>query len=778
MTGVRVLAASIAFFAIALLSPSVADAQVIVKHVRVTVSPAPGAMPAGVTATYCDTGTPCAGGIQVWNLGTGIVLAPGDTLVLTQTGSVPVGGNFDTSDRVLSTSGDIAACQNPYSGCAVSIDLDTGLGLSNVYMSSAGDPISNYNGDSGSGSHQEQAQWTSPVAFAPNYILQLGYADNVHGCTAPAAGTTTCFPNPFDGSAGTNAATVFLGHGITISAGNCVTNCYDGGALLITGIKQDLSLTSACMAQTTGQVNVPYSSFIETSGGMQPYTVTLSSGSLPPGLVLNPLTGEIQGVPTKAGTFEFNFQVIDSSSPMQMTTTNSCSITVVPPNLFILKEGPSEVSLGAVFDFTILVQNNGNSPQFQVSIVDQLPKDGMFVSSQPSGFSSRGNLIIPLGDLSPGSSMTATVTWQAPQKEVTLVNSASVFSTSSSAGPSVAEVGVSENTVSGKLDDLQVFAAGTGLRNRTGNVVNGMKVDGIIRVPQLASFVKVEKAFLVWAILFQGNVQKVSNKITLEGTVLEGINATGAKNKDNNRKNNQSGPLCWKDRNLQFDDATVGFVADVTAIVQKKPPSAAAETLYIVTDPVNGKNLIGPDGNDPTPAYPVTDGASLVIFYKIEGQPKTQVFFDFQYDSNAVWKVKGKVTIPQDVVRKFVGISVNAADPEIILIGADGQNDLSDKTEFTGNPQLALPMVTHATKPNLWNGTDPLQQGTFKIGNLWDTVRMTLPTQTVPPAAIGKPLLKRNAKNPQTLAVTLLGATQNPVTDCVGISGAVLYTPQ
>src|SRR5215813_691849 len=45
--------------------------------------PGAGRPPGRVTATYCDTGTPCAGGIQVWSLGTGIALAPGETLVLT-----------------------------------------------------------------------------------------------------------------------------------------------------------------------------------------------------------------------------------------------------------------------------------------------------------------------------------------------------------------------------------------------------------------------------------------------------------------------------------------------------------------------------------------------------------------------------------------------------------------------------------------------------------------------------------------------------------------------
>jgi uncharacterized repeat protein (TIGR01451 family) len=610
----------------------------------------------------------------------------------------------------------------------VAIDLDTGSGLVNVFTSSAGNPINDNNADGG----QEQAPWTSPVFTAPNYMLQLGYADNVHGCTAPAEGTTPCFPNPFDGSDGTTAATVFIGNGVSISAApSCGSNCYDAGALLITGIQQSLpSLSATCMAQLTGQLNVAYSSFIEASGGTPPYTFKLDSGSLPPLLALNKSTGEITGSPTSAGTFNFSVIVSDSSKPAETAVTDDCSITIPPLDLFILKDGPTAVPLGSVFDFTIRVENNGNTSQHQVTVIDQLPADGNFVSSQPSGVASQGVLTISLGDLLPGASTTITVTWRAPQQEVTLVNSATALSTSSSAGPSMAEVSVREGVVAGKLNDVNAIAAGTGLRNRTGNMMNGMKVDGIITIPAVASFDKVQKAFLVWAILFQGDLKDISNKITFEGTVVDGINATPP----DKSKKRQSGPLCWADLKGKFDDATVGFVADVTQIVQGKPPNAMKPTAYIVSDPVNGANRVGnPNGNNPTPVYPVTDGASLIVFYTIQGQPKTQALFDFTYDSN--WFIT--------VERKFTGVSVKMAPSDLVLVGADGQNNAPDKTQFVGNPNTGG--VSSVTMPNLWNGADPLQYGAFKVGNLWDTLQMTRPK-----------VLKQNTDN-QTFVVKLLG---------------------
>jgi hypothetical protein len=220
-----VRAACLAIFALALLVPVAANAQVTVFHVRVTESGN------GFPAVYCDTGTPCAGGIQVWNLGSGVTLAGGQTLVLTQTGFIPntTNGNFDTSERVR-TSAPITAQCNAGTTCTVTIEIDTGSGLTTVYTDAAGDELDNFNADPGDPTHQEQKPWSAAVFSAANYTLKLGYADNAHGCTV------NCFPNPFDGSGGTTAATVFKGAG-TGPNGLCVSNnCYDGGALLITGI--------------------------------------------------------------------------------------------------------------------------------------------------------------------------------------------------------------------------------------------------------------------------------------------------------------------------------------------------------------------------------------------------------------------------------------------------------------------------------------------------------------------------------------------------------------
>src|SRR5262249_9012581 len=79
------------------------------------------------------------------------------------------------------------------------------------------------------------------------------------------------------------------------------------------------ALTLTCAANT-GTVGVAYSSAIVASGGVPPYTYSISAGSLPPGLTLNTTTGAITGTPTTAGSFPYTSKVIDSRNNAAGTT--------------------------------------------------------------------------------------------------------------------------------------------------------------------------------------------------------------------------------------------------------------------------------------------------------------------------------------------------------------------------------------------------------------------------------------------------------------------------
>ena len=71
-------------------------------------------------------------------------------------------------------------------------------------------------------------------------------------------------------------------------------------------------ITTATLA--VGTVGVPYSQLIGTSGGMGPFTWTISTGTLPEGLNLGAGSGLVSGMPSRAGRFPFTVSTRDSAN--------------------------------------------------------------------------------------------------------------------------------------------------------------------------------------------------------------------------------------------------------------------------------------------------------------------------------------------------------------------------------------------------------------------------------------------------------------------------------
>jgi hypothetical protein len=76
-----------------------------------------------------------------------------------------------------------------------------------------------------------------------------------------------------------------------------------------------------------GTAGTPYSTTINATGGTAPYTFSVSSGALPPGLALDSATGDISGTPTTPGTYSFTIKVKDANKP-PLSKTKSFSVTI------------------------------------------------------------------------------------------------------------------------------------------------------------------------------------------------------------------------------------------------------------------------------------------------------------------------------------------------------------------------------------------------------------------------------------------------------------------
>ena len=92
-----------------------------------------------------------------------------------------------------------------------------------------------------------------------------------------------------------------------------------------------LTVVTAVSITTTalpaGSEGTTYLAGVDATGGTPPYTWSLATGTLPPGLTMPSASGVISGVPTSQGTFAITIAAQDSS-PTKQTQTQSLSIPI------------------------------------------------------------------------------------------------------------------------------------------------------------------------------------------------------------------------------------------------------------------------------------------------------------------------------------------------------------------------------------------------------------------------------------------------------------------
>jgi hypothetical protein len=129
------------------------------------------------------------------------------------------------------------------------------------------------------------------------------------------------------------------------------------------------SLVVTTLALPSGIVATPCSQSLSATGGVQPYSWSLTSGNLPPGLGLSS-AGVIFGTPTEAGSFSFTVQVSDSTSPAQ-TATRMLTLQIVEP-LAITTTSPLPAgTVGTAYSITFTAQ--GGTPPYAWQSLGSLP---------------------------------------------------------------------------------------------------------------------------------------------------------------------------------------------------------------------------------------------------------------------------------------------------------------------------------------------------------------------------------------------------------------------
>jgi len=156
--------------------------------------------------------------------------------------------------------------------------------------------------------------------------------------------------------------------------------------LVVTPAPAPVALTCA---GGSGQVGVAYASVLMVSGGTAPYTFSITSGSLPTGLTLNPTTGAITGTPTKAGKFSYTAKVVDSVGAQSGHYISvCCSITIaaaVTPVTLTCASGSAKV--GVSFSSALMV--SGGTAPYTFSITSGSLPTGLTLNSGTGAISGK-----------------------------------------------------------------------------------------------------------------------------------------------------------------------------------------------------------------------------------------------------------------------------------------------------------------------------------------------------------------------------------------------------
>jgi hypothetical protein len=181
---------------------------------------------------------------------------------------------------------------------------------------------------------------------------------------------------------------VFASSGNTAGAGGG-----GGSSLVPSGGTESLSSSSASVVITYtvvpplsvtttslpgGQVGSVYGPVtLAATGGVTPYSWSVTSGSLPPGLSLS-TAGVISGTPTAHGTYGFTVTVSDSETPA-MTASQPLSIVVKPAPLAVTTTSLPAAAGGQPYSATLAA--TGGIPPYSWSVTSGSLPPGLTLST-------------------------------------------------------------------------------------------------------------------------------------------------------------------------------------------------------------------------------------------------------------------------------------------------------------------------------------------------------------------------------------------------------------
>ncbi len=326
-----------------------------------------------VRATDSTTGTGAPFSVQ--SAYTLVVSAP---IIALTPATVPVGTVAASYSATISAGGGVA----PYAYSITSGALPAGLSLNGATGALSGTPTA-----AGSFNFSVKATDANSFTGTQAYTVSIAAATVVlNPATLPGVTAETAYSSTLTASGGTapytfaitsgslpsgislNTATGVLS-GTTMAAGTFTvtiraTDSSSGtGAPFSASRNYTLAVAAPAISLTpgsvaSGTVATSYSASISASGGVAPYTYSISAGTLPAGVSLNASTGLLSGTPTAAGTFNVTIKAVDANS---FSGTQAYSLVIGSATLTLTPATLANLTAEAAYSAT-LVAGGGTAP--------------------------------------------------------------------------------------------------------------------------------------------------------------------------------------------------------------------------------------------------------------------------------------------------------------------------------------------------------------------------------------------------------------------------------